>query len=169
MVREISSVKRLLQNLTTGKWHLRRLLGSAGASAITEAVSTAERATSAQIKVVIESSLDLGPLCRGQTARERALEVFGLERVWDTSGNNGILLYLLVAERDAEIVVDRGFNKFVAPNEWEGLCSSLTREIAVEGFLTAIVRTVERIGAIASRAFPTTGSVNELSDDLQLR
>jgi uncharacterized membrane protein len=162
-------VKRLLQNLTTGKWHVRRLLARTGAAAITEAVRTAEQATSAQIRVVVEAALDTAPLLRGQTARERALEVFGLDRVWDTSENNGILLYLLVAERDAEIVADRGFNNVVRPEEWESLCEALTHEIGRDGFVPAIVQAVERIGAVASRTFPATGYGNELRDELLVR
>ncbi len=160
---------RLLKNLMTGRWHLRRLLSPLDAATITEAVRVAERTTSAQIKVVIEASLDLSPLLRGQTARERALEVFGVERVWDTAANNGILLYILVAERDAEIVVDRGFNPSVTAAAWEELCSHLTGDIQNEGLVPAVVRTVERIGAIATGVFPSTEHVNELSDDVKIR
>jgi uncharacterized membrane protein len=160
---------RLLKNLTTGRWHLRRVLSQADAGTITSAVSSAEQTTSAQIKVVIEASLDLSPLLRGQTARERALEVFGVERVWDTGGNNGILLYILVAERDAEVVVDRGFNSLVAVDEWRELCNRLTGDIQSIGFAPAVVRAVERIGAIATRVFPSTEHANELSDDVRIR
>lgn len=165
----VFTMKRLWQNLTTGRWHVRRLLAPTGAAAITEAVRVTERTTSAQIKVVVEAALDVAPLFRGQTARERSLEVFGLERVWDTSANNGILLYLLVAERDAEIVADRGFNGVVAPEEWSDLCNALTREIASTGFVPAIVQAVERIGTIATRTFPVTESGNELRDELLVR
>jgi uncharacterized membrane protein len=162
-------MERLLKNLMTGRWHLRRLLSPVDAATITEAVSAAERTTSAQIKVVIEASLDLSPLLRGQTARERALEVFGVERVWDTAANNGILLYILVSERDAEIVVDRGFNGAVAPDEWLELCSGLTSEIKTQGFVSAVLHGIERISAMATRVFPSTDHVNELSDDVRIR
>jgi len=162
-------MRRLVKNLTTGRWHLGRLLTSAGAKTITEAVSAAEQTTSAQIKVVIEAALDLGPLLRGQMARERALEVFGVERVWDTAANNGILLYILVAERDAEIISDRGFNNLVSAHEWDELCGLLTREIRSNGFVPAVISAVERIGAIATRVFPSTGHSNELSDEVRIR
>lgn len=162
-------MKRLIQNLTTGRWHVRRLLGNTGADAITQAVTTVERSTSAQIRVVIEAALDIGPLFRGQTARERALEVFGLERVWDTSANNGILLYVLVAERDAEIVTDRGFNDVANQGEWIQVCDALAREISDNGFVPALLQAVARIGAIATRAFPSTEHSNELSDAVRVR
>jgi uncharacterized membrane protein len=169
VVRCIGDMKRLLQNLTTGRWHLRRLMSQTGAAVITEAVTRAEQTTSAQIKVVIEAALDLGPLCRGQTARERALEVFGLERVWDTSANNGILLYLLVSERDAEIVADRGLNGLVTPEQWSNLCDELTRGIPKDGFVPTIVRAVEQIGTLASKVCPSSRHDNELSDQVLVR
>ena len=162
-------MKRFFQNLTTGTWHVRRHLGAQGAARITEAVKVAEQTTSAQIKVVIEAALDLAPLLRGQTANDRALEVFGHERVWDTSSNNGILLYLLVAERDAEIVADRGFNDLVTAKEWSEICDTLSREVLANDFVTGIIRAVEMIGAVATRIFPSTRHSNEISDTVSVR
>lgn len=162
-------MKRFFQNLTTGTWHLRRHLGPEGAARIAEAVRVAEQTTSAQIKVVIEAALDLAPLLRGQTARDRALEVFGHERVWDTSSNNGILLYLLVAERDAEIVADRGFNGVVTEGEWGAICDTLSREVLANDFVTGMERAVELIGSVATRVFPSMGHTNEISDTVSVR
>jgi uncharacterized membrane protein len=162
-------MRRVIQNLTTGTWHLNRALSAAEREAITEAVRAAEKTTSAQIKVVVESSLHTMDVIRGQTARERALEVFGLERIWDTSNNNGILLYLLLSEHDAEIVVDRGFNDTVDTETWKAVCKVLESEHARSSFGRAVCAAVQEIGTIARSIFPSTAHPNEISDDVRVR
>lgn len=167
-------MRRLIQNLTTGSWHLRRALKQRDQESITEAVRGAERSTSAQIKVVVEASLHMMDVMRGQTARERALEVFGLERVWDTSHNNGILLYILIAEHDAEIVVDRGFNDRVDARTWQAVCELLESEKSRSSLGHAVCVAVEQLGQIAQSIFPPTGEsapdhVNEITDGVRVR
>lgn len=162
-------MQRLIQNLTTGTWHLKRALSPSEREAITEAVRKVEKNTSAQIKVVVESSLHMMDVIRGQTARERALEVFGLERVWDTSNNNGILLYLLLAEHDAEIVVDRGFNDKVDSSAWKAVCSVLESENTRSSFAQAVCAAVQEIGRVAHSVFPSTAHPNELPDEVHVR
>jgi uncharacterized membrane protein len=105
----------------------------------------------------------------GQTARERALEVFGLERIWDTTHNNGILLYLLLAEHDAEIVVDRGFNSKIDTHTWKSVCDVLESENARSSFGRAVCAAVEELGKIAESVFPSTDHPNEISDDVRAR
>ena len=56
------------------------------------------------------------------TPRERAGQVFAQLRVWDTELRNGVLIYVLVADRDVEIVADRGAAARISPTEWEGVC-----------------------------------------------
>lgn len=160
---------RLFKNLSTGRWHLAKLLSPIERALVTDAVQEAEKSTSAQIKVVVETSLHFMDVVRGQTARERALEVFGVERVWDTTYNNGVLLYLLIAERDAEIVADRGFNDKVSPTEWQQVCHTLEQAAKSGGLATAIIAAVEQIGEMARKVFPSTGHENELGDEVRVR
>lgn len=152
---------------------MRKLLAPDGDRIIAEAVRTAEAGTSAQIVVVLEASLGLGELLRRQSPRERAIAVFGRERVWDTAANNGLLLYLLVADRDAEIVADRGFNDLVVATEWAAIADALSDDVARRGFPAAIAAAIERIGAVASRVFPASaaagGNHNELDDTVRVR
>jgi uncharacterized membrane protein len=107
-------------------------------------------------------------IVRGQTARDRALEVFGAERVWDTTHNNGILLYLLLAERDAEVVADRGFNGKIAPHQWQEVCRVLELEASRGGLANAIISAVTQIGDLAKQVFPSTVHENELGDAVKL-
>ena len=77
---------------------------------------------------------------QGLAARERALEVFGQLRVWDTEDNNGILVYVLFAERAVEILADRGIARCVPQQEWAALCREVEAEFAADGFRAGSLR-----------------------------
>jgi len=85
-------------------------------------------AHSGEIRVAIEGALEPGEVWHGKTPRERALEVFAALGVWDTEANNGVLIYVLLADRDVEIVADRGFNGRVPDSEWQAACEDIRRE-----------------------------------------
>ena len=76
-------------------------------------MAASERRHSGEIRVCVEAGLPLSYLWRDATARERAVTMFGKLRVWDTEHNNGVLIYLLLAEHAIEIVADRGLNRHV--------------------------------------------------------
>jgi uncharacterized membrane protein len=162
-------MKRFWQHAFTGKWHVGRLLRSQSHKHITECIAAAEKGHSGQIRVVIEATPGMRYVLSGCSARERALQVFARERVWDTPHNNGVLLYLLVAERDAEIVADRGLNDFITPHQWQEICQALEREVPAHGFVTAVCNAIHGIGVLLRDAFPAEGASNELSDDVVIR
>jgi uncharacterized membrane protein len=163
---------RLFRHLTTGKFALRRHLPLGSETAISAAVTEAERGHSAEIRVIIEARRPLHKILWGETARRRAIDVFALERVWDTEHNNGVLLYLLVAERDAEIVADRGINPHITGVEWESVCKKLEVAVRAGGLVTGVQVAVAEIAELLRREFPLADSntqKNELSDDVVIR
>jgi uncharacterized membrane protein len=162
-------MRRLLSHALTGRWHVRRMLSDGASQAITHAVREAERGHSGQIKVVIEGTPGVGHVLTRRTARDRALDVFTLERVWDTNHNNGVLLYLMVAERDAEIVADRGLNERVLPEQWQEICTALERDVAAHGFARAVCSAVTSVGDRLREHFPSDEASNELPDDAVIR
>lgn len=162
-------MKRLLQHACTGRWHVYRLLNADARRRITNAVTQAENGQSGQIRVVIEATPGMLHIFKGRTARERAIEVFARERVWDTHANNGVLLYLMVAERNAEIVADRGLNGLVTRDQWEAICLTLERECAAQGFTVALCKAIAGIGELLRAVCPSQGNVNELPDDALIR
>jgi uncharacterized membrane protein len=95
-----------------------RVLPSAALARLATRVSASEQGHSGEIRVCIEAGLPLSYLWRGLSARDRAVTLFGKLRVWDTEQNNGVLIYLLLAERAIEIVADRGLATAVSPAEW---------------------------------------------------
>jgi len=52
-------------------------------------------------------------------------------RVWDTEHNNGVLIYLLLADHDVEIVADRGVHSRVKPPEWEAMRRQMETDLAL--------------------------------------
>src|SRR5215216_1831269 len=116
------SIKRIGRHLLEHNWRARRIFTPEVLVAIEAAIKASEATHSGQIRFVVEGALDGAPLFRNQSARERALDVFSRLRIWDTEHNNGVLIYLLLADRDFEIVADRGINANVSAADWEQIC-----------------------------------------------
>ena len=91
--------------------------------------------------------------------RERALEVFGLLRVWDTEENCGVLVYLLLADRDVEIVADRGIHRVVGDEAWQAICQRMEAAFRAGTTSTASFRASVKLSAVLARHFPSSGAV----------
>ena len=107
-----------LTRLLRHRWadgRLRRVLTPEVLQRLGQRVAASERRHTGQIRICAEGGLPLSYLWRGASARERAITQFGKLRVWDTEHNNGVLIYLLLAEHAIEIVADRGLAQRDAP------------------------------------------------------
>lgn len=132
---------------------------------VEQAIGPGERAPSAELRIAIEASLPLREIWRGRTPRDRALEVFGALRVWDTSANNGVLLYVLWADRAVEIVADRAAAAAIAPARWREVCELLVAAYRGGDFERGTIAAIERIHGLLVEAFPSAaGGANELPD-----
>jgi len=158
-------LRRWLQHLTTSHLALRRCFPPATLAAIDAAIAASEQQHRAEIRCAVETSLSAGELLRGVSSAMRATEVFSSLRVWDTAENNGILLYVLLAERKVEIVADRGFAAHVPESSWQEICAEMAAAFAEGRYEPGVLVALSRIGAIACRYFPARGSnANELPD-----
>jgi uncharacterized membrane protein len=88
-------------------------------------VASQRNAHSGEIRVCVEAGLPLSYLWRNATARQRAVTMFGKLRVWDTEHNNGVLIYLLLAEHAIEIVADRGLARHVPQAQWDAAAAGM--------------------------------------------
>lgn len=159
------NLKRLLRHLTLPPWLLRRGFTPTTLHAIEAAIRVSEQHHHGQIRFAVEESLSLSALWRGQTARERAVEVFADLHVWDTAQNNGVLIYLLLADRDVEIVADRGIHQLVDEGEWEAICRTIEAALHVGDTEGGVVRGIEAIGELLATHFPRgAAGANELPD-----
>src|ERR671914_2923428 len=113
---------RIARHLLAMPGALKRAFPPATMAAIEQAIAAGEREHRGEVRFAAEAALDVPVLFAGQSARERAIDVFSQLRVWDTAENNGVLIYLLLADRDIEIVADRGINAKLSEGEWEAIC-----------------------------------------------
>jgi uncharacterized membrane protein len=157
-------LRRIARHLLILPGAVSRALPASAMAAIEEAIAKSEREHSGEVRFAVEPALDTSALLAGESARERALEVFSLLRLWDTDGRNGVLIYLLLADRDIEIVADRGLN-VVAAAEWEAICKAMEQALRRGQFQQALVDGVQAVSRLVARHFPR-GAVdrNELPD-----
>ena len=133
--------------------------------AIEQAIKASETAHTGEIRFVVEGALDGTPLFKGQSARARAIDVFSQLRIWDTEHNNGVLIYLLLADRDVEIVADRGIHSKVGPEEWESICRRMEMAFKQANFEGGVVGGIQAVTQHLIKHFPASGAnQNELSD-----
>jgi uncharacterized membrane protein len=103
---------------------------------------------------VVEGALPIEALLTSMSARERAIDVFSQLRVWDTEHNNGVLIYLLLADRDVEIVADRGMHARVRAAEWETICQSMEVNFRLGRYEVGVLEGVEQVSELLKRHFP---------------
>lgn len=161
----IMNLLRLLKHLIYPDWWLRRRLPASAMSHIERAIADLETRHGGEIRVALEATLDVWPLLRGRTAHDRAIEVFSSLRVWDTEANNGVLIYVLLADRDVEIVADRGVASHVAIEQWEDVCHEMERRFREGLHENALLYGVRAIGQRLQNLYPLTPErPNELPD-----
>ena len=157
------SVARSLRHLFATRAGTRRRFTDAVDATIETAIRGAETRTSGEIRFVIETALDLPELWSGIAPRERALQVFSQLQVWDTELRNGVLLYVLAADRDVEIVSDRGAATRISPAEWESVCRLIEEHFRAGRFQEGAVAGVEAVDRLLEREFPVrSGDRDEL-------
>lgn len=159
------SLKRIGKHLIAGRAPVRKAFPSNSMAAIEQAIKASEASHAGEIRFVVEGALDGAPLFRNQSARERAIDVFAQLRVWDTEHNNGVLIYLLLADRDVEIVVDRGIDRHVGKAGWEAICQMMEAHFRAGRFEQGVIAGIEAVTKHLAKHFPEDGAaVNELPD-----
>ena len=145
---------RTLRHLCATRMGTRRRFTDAVDASIESAIQAVEKRTSAEIRFAIETALDIAELWSGVTPRERAVQVFSRLRIWDTELRNGVLIYVLAADRDVEIVADRGAATGISPIEWESACRLIEEHFRAGRFREGAVAGVEAVGKLLEREFP---------------
>jgi uncharacterized membrane protein len=163
---------RILKHRWTDETDAARALGPEALQRLEQRVATSERRHSGEIRLCVEAGLPLSYLWRGATARQRAVTVFGKLRVWDTEHNNGVLIYLLLAEHAIEVVADRGLARAVPPETWQQLVGGMRQAFRAGRFEDGLAQAVDRVDALLVAHFPLAAgqaNPNELPDAADLR
>jgi uncharacterized membrane protein len=167
MAQAMNRWRRIWRHRWLDETDVHRALGPAALDRLQARVAASERRHSGEIRVCVEAGLPLSYLWRGASARERAVTMFGKLRVWDTEANNGVLIYLLLAEHAIEIVADRGVARHVAPDHWHGIVQAMRTRFRAGEFEPGLLQAVEAVEALLCAHFPSAAHApnpNELPD-----
>ena len=158
-------VKRMARHLAMTPARVRRTFPVATLHAIERAIGTAECSHAGQLRFAVEGALDCAPLLHGQPARERAIDLFAQLRIWDTEHNNGVLIYLLLADRVVEIIADRGIAKHIAAHEWQRICRRMESAFSRGQYEQGAQDGIKDVAQMLARHFPPQEQGgNELPD-----
>ena len=161
----ISRPRRLGRHFLTDHLSGRRKFSALALKRIQDAVAAGERLHEGQVRFAVEASLALTQVFRGLEPRARALQLFGQLGVWDTEHNNGVLVYVLLADRDVEIVADRGINRRVPQEAWDAICHGMERAFGEGRFEEGAIEGVSAVGELLAQHFPrSVPGPNELPD-----
>jgi uncharacterized membrane protein len=159
------NIKRILRHLVMTHWQITRVFPRQALIAIEKTIRASEAAHVGGIRFAVEGALHSTPLFKGQSARERAIEVFSQLRIWDTEHNNGVLIYLLFADRDVEIVTDRGIHVKVGSREWENICRTMETAFKQGNYEGGVISGIQAVTQHLMKHFPASGAGrNELPD-----
>jgi uncharacterized membrane protein len=162
---------RILKHRWTDETDAVRALGPEALLRLEQRVAMSERRHSGEIRLCVEAGLPLSYLWRDATPRQRAVTMFGKLRVWDTEQNNGVLIYLLLAEHAIEVVADRGLARAVPPETWQQLVAGMREAFRAGRFEDGLAQAVDRVDALLVAHFPLAAgqaNPNELPDAASL-
>lgn len=147
-----STLSRLWVHLFTGGAH--RQFPPEAMERIAQAIAVSESCQAGEICFAVEPALHWRDVLRGVQAREEAVDAFSRLRVWDTAANNGVLIYLLLADHRIEIVADRGLHGRVSDEQWRGICLLMEERLGAGEHADAVVAGVEAVGDLLAEYFP---------------
>lgn len=162
----VSTAIRWWRHLTTGTLARRRAFPPLALNAVEQAIRACEARHAGEIRFAVDAALSLSDLWHGVPPREAAEEAFAKLRVWDTAHNNGVLIYVLLADRDVEIVADREVGAGRVPQtEWEACCRVMEKHFAQGHFRDGAVTGIEAVAEVLARHPPGAPEAgNELPD-----
>ena len=166
------NLKRLLKHRWLDERDAARTLDAAALSRLQARVTQSESRHSGEIRVLVEAGLPLSYLWRDLTARARAVTLFGKLRVWDTEHNNGVLIYLLLADHAIEIVADRGLSRHVPQSHWHEVLADMRQAFRAGEFEAGLMGAIARVDDALTQHFalaPGQANPNELPDRPVLR
>ena len=159
------SVKRIFKHLFAPRWIVSRAFPSRALQRIEATIGESETTHDGELRFAVEAGLDLLPLLKGVTPRQRAHDVFSQLRVWDTEHNSGVLIYVQLDDRRIEIVADRGISAKVEQDQWEAICRKMEAAFRAGQFEKGALESLGEITALLARHFPPTDrNPDELPD-----
>jgi uncharacterized membrane protein len=172
MARHHRTWRQWLRHLWADRADIAQVLDAEALARLEARITASEQHHTGEIRLCIEAALPWRHLRAGASPRERALSMFGKLRVWDTEQNNGVLVYLLLADRAVEIVADRGLHRCIAPDHWQALIRSMAPLLREGRHEAALQQTIAALDETLRHGFPAHGgqrNPDELPNQADLR
>lgn len=158
---------RLINHLSYPRWRVGRAFSRAALKAIEAEIGRSENQHDGELRFVVVGGLDIPRLWGGVSARQHAVDVFSQLRVWDTEHNSGVLIYVQLADRQVEILADRGIDRKVGDATWQSICASMQQAFRAGRFQEGAVTGVKAVGLVLAEHFPARDhNPDELSNDV---
>lgn len=157
---------RLWRHLTTTKASGKRMFPKQTLLEIQSAIAEGETMHKAEVRLIIEPSHDLSAILANIGSRQRAAELFGLYRIWDTERNCGILIYINLADHQVEIIADRGIAKLISNEHWQSICATMTTGFARGNYHDSAIAGIRQLNELLQQYLPedVIPQKNQLSD-----
>lgn len=152
----MKTVTRIYRHLLMTPWHVRRSFSKTTLDAIEHAITASEKTHGGEICFAVEGALHAAALFGDQPPRERAIEVFSMQRLWDTEHRSGVLIYVLLADHAVEIVADRGAHARISPQEWKTVCHEMEEAFGHGEYRAGALHGIQAVTAHLVRHFPST-------------
>jgi uncharacterized membrane protein len=161
------SIARWLRHWSKTPRSVKSVFSDDALTRIQQAIAASEESHSGEIRFAIEPALPWSYLKRDAPVRERAAMVFSKLRVWDTELNNGVLIYVELADRSIEIVADRGIVRHVPRARWDAVCNAMREHFRKGEYEAGALHGVQAVGSLLAEHFPLAegeSNPNELSN-----
>jgi uncharacterized membrane protein len=164
----IGRVRRLFRHRWLDESDTRRAIPPEVLQRLAAQVAASEQRHSGEIRIYVEAGLPFSYLWSDATPRQRAVALFGKLGVWDTEHNNGVLIYLLLAEHAIEIVADRGLNRHVQDAQWAQIVQRMSGAFRAGRYEEGLRQAVDEVTSLLVQHFPLAAAAvnpNELPDE----
>ena len=158
-------LKRFWRHVLMSPVQAARAFPSATLDAIEREIAAHEKLHRGEVCFVVEAELTSAQLWAGLSSRDRAKEVFAQRGVWNTEENNGVLIYVLLADHHVEVVADRGVDARAEAGEWSTICRMIESHFREGRYEEGAIAGVNAVSLLLERHFPARGEgTNELPD-----
>jgi len=151
----------------------RRAIPDDMAERLSRRIAASEARHTGEVRLCVEAALPASVLWNESPARplavivrERAVEWFGQLGVWDTELNNGVLIYLLLAEHAIEFVADRALARQVGTDQWQAIVDRLGSRLRGGAFEDGLTQALEEVSALLVEHFPASDALTDRENEL---
>lgn len=148
---KLRKISRFFKHLVSNPWQVRHHFSKQALQTIEQAITASEKKHTGEMRFAVEAGLHPYEIICKKAPRERAIELFSQLKIWDTEKNNGVLIYLLLADRDVEIVADRGIDRHVGHDGWDVICHEMELMFRRGEFEAGILYGIEKIGLVLEK------------------